>query len=460
MLRFMKTHSFYTLILVIFSLFNLSAQVTFENFSSLDALLAKAKNQDKLVFIQVASSTCGQCNDVAQKGLSKVSLKAKFDANFIATQTLQGSELMQQIMEKTNTRDFGMGSIFLDADGYLLLKYPKTTDLAQAYLDVADEAISYSKNDVLKKLEAQYKQGNRDKVFLKELIQEKNKVNGNTYAFIEKYVELLTISELSDIENAKLIIEQGLPLNSKARKLLYASFPRKTIDSIFYAHSLDERVKINNKIIGSTRQNAMRYRDKNLASELGNFIANTYDKDWEQGRFARQSFLVNFYKDIKDTVEFWNAAEAFATYQLMTLPVDTLLKRENKKRNALLEQSKAKHIGTGPVTFRYSLYYLKYATELNNMAYTGFTLTKDFEMLGKSLKWAKRALEINEALVPDETRKQNPMIMDTYASLLYRLGKKEEAIDFENKAIEVLKKRGDNANTLEINLNKMKNGEF
>jgi tetratricopeptide (TPR) repeat protein len=456
----MKTHSFYTLIFALFFFSNLSAQVTFESFSSLDALLEKAKNKSKLVFIQINSQTCNQCNEVAQKGLSGAILKSKFDVNFISTQTMQGSELHQQIIEKTNTRDMGMGSLFLDSDGYLLLKYPKTTTVSQDYLGIADDAIRYSKNNVLKTLETQYKQGNRDKALLKELIQEKSKVNADTYLYVEKYVELLTISELSSIENAKLIIEQGLPLNSKARRLLYASLPPKTIDSIFYAHSLDERVKINNKIIASTRQNAVRYKDKDLGMALGNFITGTYNDNWEQGRFARQSFLVNFYKDIKDSVAFLREAKAFANYQLMEMPVDTLVKREKKVRDDLFQQQKKKQVGSGVVSFRYTPYNIKYANELNNLAYSVLLFTKDSEKLEDALKWAKRAIEINEALVPDETRKQNPMVMDTYASLLYRLGNKEEAIELETKAVEILKKRGDNANNLEITLNKMKKGEF
>ena len=48
--------------------------------------------------------------------------------------------------------------------------------------------------------------------------------------------------------------------------------------------------------------------------------------------------------------------------------------------------------------------------------------------------------------------------MDTYASLLYRLGKKDEAIETQIKALEILKSRGESTVNLETTLAKIKNG--
>ena len=55
--------------------FSTNAQVKFEAFSSLETMLSKAKKENKLVLVQVESRECGQCNDVAQKGLSGTALK-------------------------------------------------------------------------------------------------------------------------------------------------------------------------------------------------------------------------------------------------------------------------------------------------------------------------------------------------------------------------------------------------
>jgi tetratricopeptide (TPR) repeat protein len=275
---------------------------------------------------------------------------------------------------------------------------------------------------------------------------------------VDEFIDSQTIKELSTLENAKLILEQGMPLESRGRKMLYALFPTKTIDSLFLSYPFQERVKINNKVISSTRRIAVKNRDKNLAGQLSGFISRTYDNDWERGSFSSQSFLVNFYKDIKDTINFLQTAESFINYNLMNQSVDSLKRRSDRERNAMFEQKRKDQNGNPVMTFSYAPFYMKYGEELNNVAYGVFTFTNDLEKLAKALKWSKRSLEINEALSLDESRKQNPSYMDTYACLLYRLGKKEEAIQTQTKAIEILKNRNENANTLEVTLNKMKGG--
>lgn len=443
--------------LLFFLTFSTNAQVKFEVFPSFDKVLSKAKKENKLVFVQVNSDKCNQCNDVAQTGLSGTALKEKFEYNFTSILVNQGDKILKEVLEKADLKDFNVGSLFFDSDGYLLWKISSTASSPMVYLNYADQAITLSKNNNFKDLSLQYKKGDKSKELLIKLIQEKNKADFDTYSLVEEFINSQTIRELTTLENAKLILEQGMPLESKGRKILYALFPSKTIDSIFSAQPFQERVKINNKVISSTRRIAVKNRDKNLAGQLSGFISRTYDNNWEKGSFSSQSFLVNFYKDIKDTISFLQTAESFINYNLMNQPVDTLKRRSDRERNAMFEQKRKDQNGNPVMTFSYAPFYMKYAEELNNAAYGVFTFTNDLEKLAKALKWSKRAMEIGEALSLDENRKQNPYYMDTYASLLYRLGKKVEAIEMQTKAIEILKSRGESTLNLENTLIKIKN---
>ncbi len=85
--------------------------------------------------------------------------------------------------------------------------------------------------------------------------------------------------------------------------------------------------------------------------------------------------------------------------------------------------------------------------DLNNYAWTVFQNCDDMTCVEEALDWSKRSFEEN----------QNPMFMDTYANILYKLGKKDEALTWEQKAID-LSAEGDKE-SLQENLNKMKNGE-
>jgi hypothetical protein len=74
--------------------------------------------------------------------------------------------------------------------------------------------------------------------------------------------------------------------------------------------------------------------------------------------------------------------------------------------------------------------------------------------------WSKFANEISEALAPNENHKKNPHIMDTYPKLLFKLGKREEAIKNQEEAILANKKWGDSSTKLEDVLEKMKTGKL
>jgi tetratricopeptide (TPR) repeat protein len=85
--------------------------------------------------------------------------------------------------------------------------------------------------------------------------------------------------------------------------------------------------------------------------------------------------------------------------------------------------------------------------EMNSFAWTVFENVSDREILNAALAWSKLSFQ----------QEQDPNYMDTYANLLYKLDKKEEAITWEQKALNLAP---DNAKpTFQATLDKMKSGE-
>lgn len=85
--------------------------------------------------------------------------------------------------------------------------------------------------------------------------------------------------------------------------------------------------------------------------------------------------------------------------------------------------------------------------ELNSYAWTIFENCKDMTCVAEALEWSKRSIK----------DKENPMFMDTYANILHKLGKTKEAINWEEKAL-ALATEGDKK-TYQETLDKMKKGE-
>lgn len=95
----------------------------------------------------------------------------------------------------------------------------------------------------------------------------------------------------------------------------------------------------------------------------------------------------------------------------------------------------------------------KFRTEdvslLNNISYTLYEHSYRPEQLKQALQWAKRSVELEE----------HPYNLDTYACLLSRNGRREEAVVMQKKAIETGKAAGEDVTQLEENLKKLESGK-
>ncbi len=86
-------------------------------------------------------------------------------------------------------------------------------------------------------------------------------------------------------------------------------------------------------------------------------------------------------------------------------------------------------------------------SELNSYAWTVFDNCKDMTCVTEALNWSKRSFK----------DKEDPAYIDTYANILHKLGKTEEAIKWEEKAV-ALAGDADKKTYLET-IDKMKKGE-
>lgn len=89
--------------------------------------------------------------------------------------------------------------------------------------------------------------------------------------------------------------------------------------------------------------------------------------------------------------------------------------------------------------------------ELNNCAWLIFANCNDKEILKKALQWSKQSFTNQERI--------DPNFMDTYANLLYKLGRKKEAIEWEQKAQKIVIKQGGEKSWGQDFIDKVNKGE-
>lgn len=87
------------------------------------------------------------------------------------------------------------------------------------------------------------------------------------------------------------------------------------------------------------------------------------------------------------------------------------------------------------------------SSQLNDFAWNIFLNCNDMACVQQALEWSKRSIDENK----------EPAFMDTYANILYKLGRKDEALEWENKALSAASENDKKG--YQETIDKMKNGE-
>jgi thioredoxin-related protein len=89
------------------------------------------------------------------------------------------------------------------------------------------------------------------------------------------------------------------------------------------------------------------------------------------------------------------------------------------------------------------------AEELNEFAWSIFENCDDAACIGEAINWSKTAV----------AKAETPMFMDTYANLLYKAKRRTEALEWQRKAVALAEKGGENATGYKNTLAKMEAGK-
>lgn len=445
--------------------FQSRGQITFiDSNTPWKELSKQAKEQDKLIFIHFENSECVQCNEVASMGFSSPVLKKIFDEEFISIRCNVGTSNGQNLAQKFRIMSSLM-SLYVDSDGNILRVNNGSTGDSYTYLNGAERALDRKGKKQLPDYEREYKAGVRAPAFMREFMIKRRESSMAIDDLLDEYVGSLSTDSLSSFKIVKGIFEFSPAVNSLAYQTIKTKTPKSITDSIFNSAKPDERKAINEGILENSFRIATHKRDDKMASQIAEFAREAQGKNRSQGEIDSAKWMVKYYYRIGDTRRYFENAAKLIESKYMPLTVDSLdamddaafkaqqtffMSKRGKRERDITVMSMAI---APPSQFVY--------LELNEHAYHFYELTRDRELLEKALTWSKRSMDLSNAKRSNAVtpfRLGDPNFIDTYAHILHKLGKKEEAIEWQTKAVEAQKVSGMAYESFEIRLNKMKTG--
>ncbi|MEO0899007.1 MAG: DUF255 domain-containing protein [Bacteroidota bacterium] len=374
--------------LMILSLSGLFAQegIQFEHGSWADAL-AKAKAEDKMIFMDAYTTWCGPCKWMTANVFPEEKVGEFYNKNFIN---------VKMDMEKGEGPDLALtygvraypSLLFINGEGELIHQAIGSRD-AVKFVALGEEAMDPKKQ--IGPQMAKFNKGERDPDFLRNL----------TVVALDNYMP-----ELGDISKAYFETQSDL-LTKENTELIFKVTQKE--DDPYFDHILKNRAHFN-EVIGEEDVNGL---FKNICM-AGIFRQPSIDYDALGKRFGK-------YFSGEKTQEY--LAETKLTYYFF------VAEKTPDNEAKMFEAAEA----------YFDNFDVQNPRMINAVAWAFYEKTKDPDLLKKACKWAKKAVEIS----PEYT------YMDTLAALCYANGKKKKAEKMALEAIEKGKENGEDVSGTE-----------
>ncbi len=416
-------------------------------------LLKKSQTENKAICIDVYTEWCKPCKLMEKEAFPTEKIANVLNTHFINYRIDAEKGEGRKITKEYEAEGYPTllflrpnGELFYKILGYsginpLLFDLEKALSFLNASKTLASLTEEYEKGNrernflnaskTLEPLTEEYEKGNRERNFLWNYL-EKRKAVGLEYAEVyNEYLKTLPDS----VQDSKAILEQICrnisSLEGLAMEIAIRKYP-------FYYDSLQANdityMEINlTKASKKARKKAIEKNDKELIGRVAKAVELIQASPKPQ---EIEAVYLDFYHQTKNKTEFEPQVEIFIEKYLKVENIDEILKKDSatyerakrKKENmpfiitAEVERAlmkKMKTLNGRPI-----------AEQLNSWAWASYEVSENQELLEKALKWSEKAIRLCE----------DHDFLHTQAHLLWKLGRKKEAIQTQTEAVRLFEK--------------------
>ncbi len=385
------------------------AGVNFQDASSWAAVQAKAKAENKYIFVDCYTTWCGPCKYMKAKVFPTAEAGAFFNPQYISVgvqldSTKQDNDFVRgwyadahAIGEKYHVRAYPT-FLILSPDGKPLTRVVGGNETAGAFITRVKEAMLPEKQYYT--LLQRYEKGERDTVFLHKMV----------LAALDAY----------DMTTSARVANDYLT----AQKDLFT--------------------KENLQFIDLTMQSS---KDKGFSVFLQN--SQKADVILGEGKAEQKLMGIILREEIYPVMHGQGKADWADIQKRVTAKYPKLADEVVLKGKVIYYQYRNDWPNFQQQVVAYMKKYGQHASleEMNDFAFTVFQHCEDMSCVSEALDWSRRSIKDNP----------NAAFYDTYANILYKMGKNDEAIAWEQKGLD-LADQGEKT-TYQQTLDKMKKGE-
>lgn len=381
----------FAFILMAFTIKAQTSSIQFEQ-GTWDEILAKAKQENKPIFLDAYASWCGPCKWMAANVFTQNGVAEFFNAKFINAKIDMEKGEGIKLAQKYQVQAYPT-LLILNSDGEMLHRVCGALQ-AEPFIAWANESFDSEKR--FGALQQKYKSGERSSSFMTSYIQALDNVCLNAEKVAEEYLNSLKEEALFEKDNWTIFNKHIWNSESRSFKFVAEKYSK------FFDLYGD---KVNEKIVNAyKRKISTAIHKKDEEAYLANMKI-LKSLNFSQSEKAHAALECQYYFSKNDWVNYAAKSVAYIEHFQIDTP-----------------------------------------NELNSFAWNFYEKVSDKKMLEKASEWSKKAIELES----------NYANIDTHAAVLYKLGNKKEAQKYAELALKKAKEEGEDASDTEELLKKIK----
>ncbi|MCU0467000.1 MAG: thioredoxin family protein [Arcicella sp.] len=404
---------------------------------------AEAQKQHKLIYVDVFTTWCGPCKMMEKNVFPNSAVGKLFNDHFINYQLDAEKGEGPELAKKYSVQGFPT-SLFLNESGEVLHKILGALTV-ETFLAEANKALVIAKDDKpLAQLETEFKAG---KLNAKSIQIFFNKLKGNQQDIslvLDNYLKELPETAYKNVDVLTLIAENVTSFDSKAFEILAKANKKRLGFPVEIGYAIKSGV---DRLKREHLKRIIELKDKNEFNHLLSILKTQLS----QIPLELERLEFEFAEKTQDKEMFQTLANKKIP-RLMSLSNESLQKQSLSILNAVKIGEKMMKTDTTSEIYLTKTKDLQRvseratADELNSFAWGYFNMVEDKTDLEEALKWSARSIELD----------YSANYLDTQANLLFKLGRKKEAIKKMKEAIALTQKDKESTEDFEKTLKRMK----
>ncbi len=355
-------------------------KINFEH-GSFSEIKAKALKENKLIFVDAFTTWCGPCKLMARNVFTNDTVADYFNANLVNAKIDMEKGEGLEIAKQYEVQCYP-NLLFIDGNGKLVHRiagYMSPSDFIAEATKAKDPEKRFSY------YASNYESNKQNSDFLAKYVTAMSSTCLDPGGAISQYFSLQKEEELSSRQNWEMIKEHINNINDK--EFVYLVANKNKFEHLYTA--------------------------KEVNAKIDNVTKNTLVTIIRTKPFDEKA-----YNETKAKISAMNLEGTSRVF----FESDLRLAQKNNDWTTYAKLA-VENVDT---------YYNSDPNMLNSIAWEFYEKVGDKPSLAKAESWAAKAVEIDQSYAN----------MDTYAALLYKTGKTDQALQMANKAIEVAKKDG------------------